>query len=71
MKINIDGIYSTTNSPKCMSIQDLQKATLQDDHLQQLKDCIMRGWPQGKNKIPQKVRPYWTSESMCQQKWAL
>ena len=32
-------------------IQQLQQATSQDDHLQQFKDYIIRGWPENKGGI--------------------
>ena len=53
MQLNVDAIHTTTNISDCMMIQQLQQATLQDNHLQQLKDYIIRGWPQNKDQIPQ------------------
>ena len=44
MKINIDAVHTATDTPECMSIQDIQRETLQDAHLQQLKDYIIKGW---------------------------
>ena len=37
MELNIDATETTRNIPDCMIIQQLQQATPQDDHLQQLK----------------------------------
>ena len=36
-----------------MTIQQLQQATSQDDWLHQLKDYIIRGWPENKDQILQ------------------
>ena len=49
MQLNIDAIQTTTNIPDCMMKQQLQQATSQDDHLQQLKDYTIRGWPEEKD----------------------
>ena len=53
MQLNIDAIHTATNIPDCMMMQQLQQATTQDEHLQQLKEHIIRGWPEDKDKIPQ------------------
>ena len=53
MQLIIDAIQTMTNIPDCMTIQHLQQATSQDDHLQQLKGYIIRGWPENKDHIPQ------------------
>ena len=58
--IEIDVIQTTTNIPDCMTVQQLQQATSQDHHLQQLKDYIIRGWPENKDQIPQDIQTYWT-----------
>ena len=60
MQLNVDTIQTTTNILDCMTIQPLQQATLQDDHLQLLKDYIIRGWPDSKDQIPQDMWTYWT-----------
>ena len=36
-----------------MMMQQLQQETLQNDHLQQLKDYIIKGWPENRDQIPQ------------------
>ena len=43
-----------------MMIQQLQQATLQDNHLQQLKDDIIRGWSEKKDQIQQDMSTCWT-----------
>ena len=56
----LDTIQTTTNIQECITIQQLQQATLQDDHIQQLKDYIIRGWPENKNQILKDIHTYWT-----------
>ena len=43
-----------------MTIQQLQQAMTKNDHLQQLRKHIIRGWSENKNEIPQEIRSYWT-----------
>ena len=38
MMISIDVAHMTIDIPECMTIQGIQRATLQDNHLQELKD---------------------------------
>ena len=38
MQLNIDAIQTATNIPDCMTIQELQQATSQNGHLQELKE---------------------------------
>ena len=45
--------------PKCISIEEIQQASLQDVHLQQLKPFIIAGWPHTKDELHTKIRPYW------------
>ena len=45
--------------PECMSIQYIQQATIQDEHLQWLKSFIITGWPDTKDWQHQDIRPYW------------
>ena len=42
-----------------MMIQQLQQATSQDNHLQKLKDYIIRGLTENKDQIPQDMQTYW------------
>ena len=60
MQLNIDVIQTMTNIPDCITIQQLQQATSQDDHLQQLKGYIIRSWPESKDQIPQEIQTYRT-----------
>ena len=44
LSINVNTIIPTTNLPMCTSIQDIQEATSQDAHLQDLNIYITHGW---------------------------
>ena len=61
MKINTDVIHTTTDIPEYMLIKDLKQAKLPDEHLQQLKNFIIKGWPITRNDNGQELRPYVTS----------
>ena len=41
--------------PRAHSIQDVQQTPLKDEHLQQLNNYIIQGWPLSRNKSPQKT----------------
>ena len=43
-----------------MMIHQLQPANSQDDHQQQFKNYIIKGWPENKDQIPQDMQTYWT-----------
>ena len=58
MQLNIYAIQTTTNIQDCMTIQELQQATSQDEHLQQLKEHIINVWREKKDQIPQDMRIY-------------
>ena len=60
MQVNINSVETATNIPECMLIYELQHETDLDNHLQQLKECIIKGWPEKKDNITQNFRPYWT-----------
>ena len=45
--------------PECISIEEIQQTSLQDDHLQQLKKFIIAGWPNTKDELHTNIRPYW------------
>ena len=51
MQLNIYTIQTTINIAGCLKIQQLQQATSQDNHLLQLKDYIIQGWPENKDQI--------------------
>ena len=55
----MDAIQNATDMPECMSMAEIQQASSQDDHLQQLKSFIIAGWPDTKDKLHTELRPYW------------
>ena len=54
-QLHIDTIQTTTNIPDGITVQQFQQVTSQDDHLQHLKEYIIRGWPENKDQIPQDI----------------
>ena len=58
MQVNINTIQITMNIPECMTIHEMQQAMSQDNHLQQLKEQVIRGWPGNKDHIAQNLRQY-------------
>ena len=60
MDVTVDAIQTSMNVPECMSVQQIQQATLQDEHLQQLKGYITAGWQESKDKLHQDIRVYWS-----------
>ena len=49
MKININAIEIAIDIQKYMIIQEIEQATIKDDHLQQLRQHIIMGWAERKN----------------------
>ena len=43
--MNVNTVETATNIAECMMIYKLQHETAKDNHLQQLKECIVQGWP--------------------------
>ena len=60
MDIQGDAIQSTADMRECVSIEEIQQALTQDDHLQKLKNLIISGWPDKKDKLHADLRPYWS-----------
>ena len=60
MDIRVDAIQSTTYILECISISQAQQAMTQDEHLQQLKNIIITGWPSTKDELHINRRPYWS-----------
>ena len=56
MKINVNVIDRTNDIPNCMTTQEIQQATIKDSYLQQLRQHIMRGWPESRNEVLQKIK---------------
>ena len=59
MDIQVDAIQSSVDMPECISIEEIQHASSQDVHLQQLKTFIIAGWPHTKDELHTDIRPYW------------
>ena len=55
MQVNVNNIETSTKIPECMRICELQHETDQDNHLKQLKECIIKGWPESKDNITQNL----------------
>ena len=53
MEINIDAIH-TTGIQNCIHLQELQQVMTNDDHLQQLRQHIIRGIPKAETRHNQK-----------------
>ena len=60
MDIKVDTMQSMTHVLECMSISQIQQATVQDEHLQCLKNIIISGWPTTKDQLHIDIRPYWS-----------
>ena len=60
MDIRIDVIQSVTDILECISISQIQQASVQDKHLQCLRNSIITGWPSTKDDLHSNLRPYWS-----------
>ena len=60
MDLRIDAIQSATNIPECISISQIQQASVLDKPLQHLKNMIIRGWPSTKDELHGELRSYWS-----------
>ena len=60
MDIRIDAIQSVTDILECISISQIQQASVQDNHLQGLKDIIITDWLSTKDELHSNLRPYWS-----------
>ena len=60
MDIRIDTIQSTTDIPECVSISQIQQASVQDEHLLCLKSFIIAGWLSMKDELLSDLRPCWS-----------
>ena len=59
MDVWVDAIQNSKDMPECVSMEEIQRASSQDDHLQQLKNFIIAGWPDTKDELHTNIRPYW------------
>ena len=60
MDVWVDAIQSATDMPECISVAEIEQASAQDDHLQQLTNLIIAGWPDTKDELHADLRPYWS-----------
>ena len=59
MDIWVVSIQNAMDMPECLSMAEIQQASSQDDHLQQLKCFINAGWSDSRDKLHADLRPYW------------
>ena len=60
MDIKVDAVQIITDVPECMSMWEIQQATIQGEHLQWLKSLIITGRPDTKDQLHHNIRPYWS-----------
>ena len=60
MDIQVDTIQSATDMLECVSLAEIQQASTQANHLQQVKSFIIAGWPDTKDELHTDLRPYWS-----------
>ena len=63
MSINRNIISTTVYMQVCTSIEDIQAATHEDTHLQELKSYIIYGLPHKKDELKDNIRHYWLIRS--------
>ena len=59
MDVWVDAIQNSMDMPECISMAEIQQASSQDNHLQQLKKFIIAGWPNTKDELHTDIRLYW------------
>ena len=60
LDIRVEVVQVETDVPECMSIQWIQQATKQDEHLQRLQCFIITGWLNAREQLHQDIKPYWS-----------
>ena len=60
MWLSINAMHTATNVPECMKMHELQQVASQNQHLQCLKDYIIKVSLESRIQIPQDIRTYWT-----------
>ena len=71
MDIRIGAIQSVTDIPECVSISQIQQASVQEEHLQHLKNIIITGWLSTKDELHSELRPYWSyRDDLAVRKWS-
>ena len=51
MQININAIQLTINVPYCMTFNELKDVTSPDQHLKQLLEYLIQGWPDNRDQL--------------------
>ena len=60
LHIRVDAVQVVTGVPECMSIQQIQQTTRQDEHLQRLQHFIITGWADAREQLHEDIKPYWS-----------
>ena len=60
MDIRVDVIIRATDIQECMSISQIQQTTVQDEHLQHLKNIVITDWQNTIDQLHIDIRPYWS-----------
>ena len=56
----VDAIQTAMDMSDCVSMAEIQQASSLDNHLQQLKGIIIRGWPDSRDELHADLQPYWS-----------
>ena len=56
----VDAIQTAMDMPECISIAEIPHASLMDNHLQQLNNIIITGWPDSRDELCADLQPYWS-----------
>ena len=63
MSINVNTINLLVNMLVFTPLKDIQAATQEDTHIQQLKAYIIQGWPHKTEDVAHSMRQYWPIRS--------
>ena len=58
MGININVIETYTSIPECMTAEEIQLATMDDEHIGMLSNYTLHGWPTTKAEFQKEVKLY-------------
>ena len=59
ISINVSAISPSVNMQVCMCIEDIDTATWEDTHQQELKVYIIQDWPHKKEEVEHSMIQYW------------
>ena len=60
MDVQVDAIQATMEMPECVSVAEIQQASSLDNHLKQLKDIMITGWPDSRDELHVDLQLYWS-----------